>query len=286
MSSLLENIATRHWKKRVLEHWGLLERLTRDRFRDVDSADEALLYVMEQLEANNWERVRAYQGLASFPTFLTHVVQRLLEDFARQRYGRVRMPAWLAAAGALWQRVFRLLCLERRPLTEVIEMLRDEVPGGRPGSVVREAAATIRARVRDCGALTGPRTVVSLADLDEQEMDHPAGPLSPEAEQTRRERAAALAALGHELLGDGPPGTSGDALIAHLGRRLGLTTEERLLLRMVHQDGMSVSAAGRMLDWDTHQSHGRYRRLMDRIRKTMREMDLDTHLRVLVEADE
>jgi RNA polymerase sigma factor (sigma-70 family) len=47
------------------------------------------------------------------------------------------------------------------------------------------------------------------------------------------------------------------------------TDEERLFLRMIYQDGMKVTVAGRKLGWNRNQSHGRHRRLMERLRKVI-----------------
>ena len=59
---------------------------------DHDSAMDAYTYLLEQLRADDFKRLRAYSadGRGKFTTWLVVVVRRLCLDFRRQRYGRPR----------------------------------------------------------------------------------------------------------------------------------------------------------------------------------------------------
>lgn len=78
-------------KRKVLEHWQQLDTLARRHFsEDEELAHEALLHVMDKLEADGWRRVCAWQGLEEFSSFLVAVASRLLTDFTRRREGYAR----------------------------------------------------------------------------------------------------------------------------------------------------------------------------------------------------
>ena len=52
-----------------------------------------------------------------------------------------------------------------------------------------------------------------------------------------------------------------------------LEDEERLLLRLVYQDGLSVTAAGKVLGYTAAQTHGKLRRLLARLCRVLEEAD-------------
>lgn len=81
-------------KAKVLDHWHQLDALARRRFpKDSNLAHEGLLYVLKHLEAEDWRRVRAWQGSGQFLPFLSTLAARLLMDFSRAKFGHIRKPA-------------------------------------------------------------------------------------------------------------------------------------------------------------------------------------------------
>ena len=57
-----------------------------------------------------------------------------------------------------------------------------------------------------------------------------------------------------------------------------LNAEERLLLKMCYQDGLSVARAGEILGYNRNQVHGRMRRLLARLRREFEAMGVDEEL--------
>lgn len=96
--------------RRQLDHWHQLDALARRRFpKDQNLAHEGLLYVLRHLEAEDWRRVRIWEGLGQFLPFLSTLAARLLMDFARTRFGHIRRPAWLTEKqDPLWDTAYRL----------------------------------------------------------------------------------------------------------------------------------------------------------------------------------
>jgi hypothetical protein len=189
------------YRQQIFAHWGLLKHLARRRFLDPDVADEALSYVLDKLAENDWSRIRQYRGQARFDTYLSHITYRLLEDFARHKFGRHRIPDWLKAQGGLWEQVYRLLCLERRPIAEVVEILRMAVPGGRDPQMIRRAAAVIRSRISDCGSPSLPERGEPFEGAGSRERQ--AHELSPEDLLAAQQEAKLLEIISRIVFGEG-----------------------------------------------------------------------------------
>lgn len=252
--------------KKAFDHWDLVDRLAERRFRDRNIALEAAHYVLEKLGENNWERVRNYRQKGPVRAYLSSIIRRLLEDFARRRFGRrTRVPSWIKSFGMLWEKIYRLLCLEGHSRAEVIEIMRDSAPGGRSENVIREAITIIRGKMKDCGRPTEPGELTILDETPVKDY------LADEAASGALERAEFINSFYHSLLENrrqDHAANDGEEAAAFkvLQQSLRLSPEERLILKMVYEDGMKVTDAGRILGLSTHVVHGRLRRLMTRIR--------------------
>lgn len=298
MSAAAEN----QYQQRVFAHWDLLNRLARKQFPARGSgeasslADEALLYVLQKLEEEDWSRVRQYRGLSGFRTFLQQVAQRLLADFWRHKYGRPRTPAWIEALGPLWERVYRQLCRERLPATVVVESIRAALGDEGDPAVLWEIVAAIRARIIDCGAPPNHEIETAFSDYPESiDMaalaDRLARTPSVEDLAIAEQRVRLLKAVAELLMPE--DAAAGAALAAddrlpvaalrRLRDTLTFAPEERLLLRLVYREGLPATEAGRRLGLNPHQTHGRLRRLLERIRSALRAVGLDRALAELLE---
>jgi len=236
-------------QQQVFAHWELLNQLAKRRFPERGStavshlAEEALLYVLNKLEEDNWSRVRQFREQSTFPAFLKQVTQRLLEDFARQKFGRSRTPGWIKKLGPLWERVYQKLCRERLPAPMVIEDMRATLGQDSDSAALWDIVAAIRGKIIDCGALATHQTEQSSADLPESSAMNT---VTDPAAQTPENRVAALQRM--RLLkmiaewldiepATGPVDESGDRLLAtalqKLRTALPLIPEERLLLKLV-----------------------------------------------------
>lgn len=286
-------------RQRVFAHWDLLSQLAKRRFPERGSAaasnlaEEASLYMLNRLEEDDWLRVRQHREQSSFRTFLAQVAQRLLEDFWRQKYGRPRVPAWIKALGPLWERAYRKLCRERLPAPTVIEEMRATFDPGRDPAALEEIVAAIRARIIDCGALPADKAEQLMADFpDAFDVEGAAGPAArtPSVEEgvVAEQRAGLLKAIAEWLdderaagSGAAPDDNPLAAALRNLRDRLRFTPEERLLLRLVYQEGMTVTDAGKHLGLGVNSVQGKMRRLLEHIRSTLRAVGLD---RTLAEA--
>jgi DNA-directed RNA polymerase specialized sigma24 family protein len=265
------------WKEKAMSHWGLINRLAGRRFASAGIAEEAALFVINGLEDNNWQRLRNFSGNASLTTYLSTLAFRLLEDFSRKKFGRLRPPLWIRNLGGVWELLFRFLCQERLPVGEAIEHVQARMPTEERASI-EDSAWTIRAEVTDCG--------------NHQNMEVPLKEeydcSDPEAESQQQHLEEAERNLFFTALFKGLFDTDReDAMTGSLTRVLTtgvrLEAEERLLLKMCFRDSIGVTEAGRMLGMNRHQVHSRLRRLFIRLRSDFEKAGISEELRILLE---
>ncbi|MDR2124216.1 MAG: hypothetical protein LBP38_04440 [Desulfovibrio sp.] len=255
--------------ERFFQHFHLLEYLAGRRFKADILAEEARNYVLDTLSGNDWEKIRNYRDTGSFKAYLAQVIVRLLEDFARRRFGRKRPPAHVVVQGSLWVRLFQLMCIEGYSPSAASAVVTDELPQPVESNSIYRAARSIVESVVDCGMKFSEIPYDEPSAGAEQAGDQ-LHALPPEEclEETR------YSALLDELHGlfredDGTDARRTPASVPHceklLRDRAQLRSEERLLLRLVYQDGLTVTAAGKVLGYSAAQTHGRLHRLLQRL---------------------
>jgi RNA polymerase sigma factor (sigma-70 family) len=243
----------------VLEHWGKINKWAQERFRDSNLALEAADYVLEKLQEESWGRVQQYRGTGSFLAFLRVTAKNLLEEFARKKFGRVRIPSWVKSQGSLAVRIFKLLCWEHLSRTDVVEVLRNEVPGDQDIQSINQTISNIFSRKLDCGNPTEPTESLSLNEAPEVSVTPEPHILSP------TEQGDIINAVYELVTGSGenkdPTLEPVAQALANLKERLMLSEQDKLLLRMVYEDGMKVSKAGQCLGLSVTTVHNRMRAL-------------------------
>lgn len=269
------------WKERTMTHWQKIEAMAVRRFGAGPLAEEAALAVLDGLEENGWQRVSVFQGQSSFISFLLAVSGRLLEDFARKKFGRVRPPLWVRSFGGIWEKLFQALCLERLPVGDAVEVVLQRQFTVRRAEI-EEAAYQLLARIVDCGMARGLEVA-----FDEESLPEDAGEdKSPHRSAEMKEQRELFAAIYQLILGqeNGEPGES--RLRRYLDLQVSVTAEEKLLLKLCYQDGLTVSEAGKMLGMTRFQAHGRMRRLLGRLDEAFARSGLDEPLLTMLDAGE
>jgi RNA polymerase sigma factor (sigma-70 family) len=265
------------WKERSLAHWGKINAMAVRRFGRGPLAEEAALAVIDGLEAENWQRVRAFQGLASFSSFIMTLSARLLEDFARKRFGRVRPPLWVQTFGGIWPKLFQALCLERLPVIEAVEVVHQRQTSAEK-SGIETAAYQLLARIPDCGMARGLEVAYEEEELP-AEIGGEAGPARAVETRERQELFQAI----FQLVLKQENGEVGNTVLEKCRAfRITLSPEERLLLQLCYQDGLGVAEAGKMLGLTRFQAHGRMRRLLERLKMELSRTGLAEVLRPLL----
>ena len=267
------------WKEKTLAYWTRINAQTVRRFGPGPLAEEAALAVIDGLAADNWQRVRAYAGQASFSTFILTVSARLAEDFARKRFGRVRPPLWLQTFGGFWLKLFQLLCVERSGLNDAVERVAQQGPADGKAAI-ETAAYELLARIPDCG-MERDREVM-YTEEEGLSADAPAAGSGDTVEEY--ERRQLFQAVFQLVVGQEQRTVDEAILQKYQELKIALQPEEKLLLKLCYQDGLAVSEAGAMLGMNRFQAHGRLRRLLKRLQTTFEQCGLAEALRPLLES--
>jgi hypothetical protein len=269
---------------------GRLEMFAKKRFGDNSLAEEACTFSLDKLLDPSWQarRLNQYAGRSSPAGFVFSAFRMLLEDFARHRFGRPRPPAWLKRLGPIWEKVFNLLCLERLE-TEGIHTRLQSVGNQELHEHIEEAVVVIRSRVTNCGEQIG-ETPHDFQEFEIADGKSACGKGSEYEEKKSKETIVgiltSLAAVLSLEQGD-PPGQSlerikavpsqriaSDAAKVATAFRLHLADEDKLLLRMVYQDGRKVSEAARILGTPEHILRRRLKQSLDELRKQLEQWGL------------
>lgn len=271
------------YKQALTAHWPLINSIAGRRFTDDTLAEEAALYVLNRLEEDDYHRLRAFSGRAKFSTYISSLCIRLLEDFSRKKYGRVRPPGWITALGGIWVMLFRLLCLHRLGVTDAVETVMVRFVG-RKRREVEEVAWKILERIIHCGDHHGLE--VSLDDAGDGLsgiLEKDGGTYDPEEQLLEDERRVFFELLFDREVGNEKLTASAQHLLS--AGTVQLAAEERLLLKLCFQDELSVTRAGKMLGLSANQVHGKLRRLLVRLRNDFDRVGIGDHLRQLLRED-
>jgi len=258
----------KNYKQEIAAHWLLINRIAERRFIDTNCAEEAALYVMNRLEEDDCRRLRTFSGRAKFSTFISSLTIRLLEDFSRKKFGRVRPPAWITVLGGIWVTLFQLLCLQRLSVVEAIETMKSRVASSKQQQV-EQTAWTILEKVTNCGKHQGLEVPFDdAAEGQPNDQDNMVGHHdSPEVHFLKNERKILFELLFKGVAtGEDVQSSAEHSFITVLKTPVRMSVEERLLLKLCFQDELSVTRAGKMLGLNTNQSHGKLRRLLVRLR--------------------
>jgi RNA polymerase sigma factor (sigma-70 family) len=267
-------------KEQIMEHWALLNRLAARRFGDRPLAEEAALYVMNQLLENDGQRLRSYSGRSSYTAFVASVSWRLLEDFSRKRFGRRRAPLWIRNLGGVWLRLYSMLCLERLDISEAVAVVTQSTTHS-PDTDPEEAAWIIRQQVIDCGGHQGLE--VAFDEERPAGEDVSGGNNGEQVYEVESRERKELFRMLFSILTATPDESVEQNLKLLCTLQVDLLPEEKLLLKLCYQDGLSVTRAGEMLGYNKHQVHGRLRRLLERLRHEFQQAGLAREIVELLE---
>ncbi len=242
-----------NWPRRLMAR-------AHSRFGQGPDAEAAYNHALDGVSANDWERLAGgYTGKGTPQGFLAVTFMNLLEEYAVRKYGRRRPPVWLQRLGTMWKQVYEMLCLKRMEPETIVESLtaRD----AQSPAEVRTAITQVRGRIPGCGEFFGEATAE-----EESGVGDPVEHSTPTAELEGSELSVLLRVLG-ELLGPGEQ-SLGDVAAeqaAELRQRMELSNPERLLLKLVYQEGQSVTNAGRSLKMHERKARRMHHAVMARL---------------------
>jgi RNA polymerase sigma factor (sigma-70 family) len=279
------------WKSLVFESDWLqkLDQLAARRFSAGGLAEEASSYVIEQLSKDDWSKLASFKGNCKPETFLHTVTANYLEEFSRKRFGRPRPPEWLKRQGDLWVQVWKLVCLERQLVQSVIDHL--SCKSLREPNFIQHIIVTVKAKMPWCGE---SNREIMLDKHDDADSDYDPTNLiahkqTPDNELTEESFSDLLLIISSLFADDEEADCFADRSQASanefsrnhfqalqaLKQKIELTDEERLLLRMVFQDGMKKSAVAKSLGMQEHLPGRILKRVLVRINLVFQEVGID-----------
>ncbi|MEJ2285584.1 MAG: sigma-70 family RNA polymerase sigma factor [Desulfobacterales bacterium] len=95
-------------------------------FSNENDQNESFVFILDSLKDNNFRRLRAYKGKSKLTTYLYTLVNSLIIDFRRKRYGRRRIPAGVAQLGTWAEAVYRLVCWQKFSFDDAYDFLQVE----------------------------------------------------------------------------------------------------------------------------------------------------------------
>jgi RNA polymerase sigma factor (sigma-70 family) len=280
------------WMSLVFESGWMqkLDQLAAKRFGAGGLAEEAGNYVIEQLSSDNWASLASFKGQCKPETYLHTITNNYLEEFSRKRFGRPRPPEWLKRQGELWVQVWKLVCLERQMMQSVVDHLSGKTL--REPGFIKHVITTIKARLPWCGESNREimlETQDGPGDEDFDPVDRLAHEQTP-GDEISQNRFTNTLLMVASLFNDDPTeelfnetniqhadtmaSTSIEKLQA-LRERLNLTDEERILLRMVYQDGLKKTAVAKSLGMQEHLPGRILKRVLVRISEALQEVGID-----------
>ena len=248
------------------EKWiEVFDRLAKDRFVMPSQAEAAVNEVLKRLSANGWQRLKRFSGKASPAGFLVATVRNLIEDIAREKFGRPRPPKWLVQLGGRWVSVFKRLCLERQPPESVARSLATDQSSI---ETLMEMARTIKSRIPSCGG-PGVGEVQAGEELIELEAQQLAV-REASAPMLDEQLLLALSAFtGGAEEGTWPSSIAADRFVALT--QLSLSDDQALLLRLVFEENLSAAKAGARLNIPAFQARRNLKSILQRLRKAIGE---------------
>ncbi|MAZ89292.1 MAG: hypothetical protein CL693_16805 [Cellvibrionaceae bacterium] len=271
-----------------------LDRLALKRFAQQGLAEEASSHVIHRLSEDNWAACQHYGGRAKPNTYLLTLTHNFLEEFSRQRFGRPRPPEWLKREGELWVRIWKMICLERQLVASVIDNLtyNDRRDTGFVQSIIR----TIKARLPWCGSsareIPAECFDCGIDGTEAPDSSHPGiSDQSTESRLQQHEWEEALLLLAEHLLSeDSAKQASTDAncpsnssmnmpspnqeQLAQLRQQMNLEPQERLLLKMVYQQGLKLNLVAKSLNMPSYQPGRLLKGIHQRIAEALRQANI------------
>ena len=272
----------------ALQYWQYLERLAHKRFpADENLALEALDYAWAKIQKDRWRFVREH-GDKSFTTYLTVSVQRSFTDYEKKLKIRKQTPKWLRERGTFWVEAWRLLCIKRLSRHEAYQTLLAHADIlGKDESEIDWVISEVLRREKPLQPMQTQALPDESKDGDNMAVAERKTPEQIEEQSQMSVLLENIFMLLRALLSEGDEKEYGDIVMAWLEKlegRLKLEHEDYLLLKMVHEDGLKVTEAGRRLNMNVNQVSAKYRRLLQRIKKAFEECGLDAEMRQLLES--
>lgn len=226
-----------------------IEAVCKRHFYTDNDRSECCIFVLDSLKADNFKRLRAFQGRSKFTTYLYSLANALAIDFKRKRYGRRRIPTAVAKLGKWAEAVYRLVCWQKFSIDDAYDFL--QIDGLFEGSYEQFQQAIEPIQKAPC------RDNPSFMPLDDcggdplgKMNDAGSNPLEKLIEKLDRERRTRAVAVIRETTD-------------------GLPEADQLLVRLVFGSDHPLRAAAKVIGLSASAARRRLKRLLLKYRKNL-----------------
>ncbi len=258
-------------KELVFDHWNFMTSLARKRFpNDNDMGDQALSYVLDKLEEQEWQRVIGWDGCGSFATFLAVLVTRLMTDFVRMKFGYHRPPAWIKEKkDVIWKKTFKLCTVDKYERRETIELLRSD-SSEMSREEIEEMVNTVYSKCTKQARFSEGNIDIDQIGESSSEDDGMQDYINnKQLLEVLLEYIQSDISTADTLVDD-----TIKEMLNHLKSHIKMSDEDRLLLRLRFCEGLKVNEISKMLHLDSN-LYKRINGLIDDLRNACQQCGLE-----------
>jgi RNA polymerase sigma factor (sigma-70 family) len=226
-----------------------IETVCSRQFSAENDRDECYIFVLDSLKADDFKRLRAFKGKSKLSTYLYSLINSLVIDFRRKKYGRRRVPAAVLKLGKWAEAVYRLVCWQKFSFDDAYDFLRvDGLYDGNYDQFIQEIEA-----IRNAPCRENP-TFKSIDEPDRNSVQH-------------------MEASGADPLEDLIQALDREKRITAL-RVIRATTEalpepDQILVRLVFGSGQPLSAAAKIINLSASAARKRLQTLLLKYRESL-----------------
>lgn len=238
--------------EKILSSSDILERIEaicKRHFSNENDQNESYVFILDSLKADNFKRLRAYKGKSKLTTYLYSLINSLIIDFRRKRYGRRRIPAAVAKLGTWAEAVYRLVCWQKFSIDDAYDFL--QVEGLFEGSYERYLEEIAPIRQAPC------RENPAFQSIHEEHANSPVNA----NESGSNPLEILLGKLDHKR--------RIKALKIIRETTAGLTEEDQLLVRLVYGSDQPVKRAANTIGFSASSARRRLQSLLNQYRERL-----------------
>jgi RNA polymerase sigma factor for flagellar operon FliA len=216
----------------------VIRRLCRRRRLSCDEEEDFASYALFKLIEDDYAALRSFQGRSKLGTFLTVVVQRLFLDYRIQKWGKWRPLAEVLKLGPAAVELDRLVNRDGQPLPNAVEIVYSHSGGTLTREHLLELATRLPQRQRSL--------FEGIEHLD-QIPTHGGVEETLEGQERNRIAKRVRSALTFALRE--------------------MSAEDRLILKMRHEDGFTVREIAKALHLEARPLYTRFEKCHRRLRE-------------------
>ena len=225
-----------------------IETVCRRHFSADNDVNECFVFVIDNLSSQDYKRLRSFKGRSKFTTYLYTLVNSLVVDFRRKKYGRRRIPAAVQKLGQWAEAVYRLICWQRFSVDDAFGFL--QVDGLYEGSYDRFRQDILPIQNAPCRENPSFQSIDNPASLASYLHDPRGNPMEKLIEKLDHHRRFQAAGIIRKITEE-------------------LSEKDQMLVRLVYGSDHSVRAAATVVGLSTTAVRNRLKRLLSTFKEQL-----------------